>query len=196
MLGGLLISAAAQLTLTSLCFGRAVMDAYFTRLLHSASHPASTELVFSPIQMHSLHTFWELLIPWRSGVWVFYLLSSFAVIAITSAVWKSPVSVPLRFSALVLAAVLVNPHLYVYDLVALVPGFLLLADWLLAHLRHPSRPALSLCLYLAFLLPLFGPLAYWTHLQLSVVVFTAILWNLYRVATDSRKVAFAESAVV
>jgi hypothetical protein len=51
-------------------------------------------------------------------------------------------------------------------------------------------------LYLAFLLPLFGPLAYWTHLQLSVVVFAAILWNLYRIATDSRKVAFAESAVV
>jgi hypothetical protein len=196
MLGGLLISAAAQLTLTSLCFGRAVMDAYFTRLLHSASHPASTELVFSPIQMHSLHTFWELLIPWRSGVWVFYLLSSLAVIAITSAVWRSPVSVPLRFSALVLAAILVNPHIYVYDLVALVPGFLLIADWLLAKPQHSTRPALSLLLYLAFLLPLFGPLAYWTHLQLSVVVFAAILWNLYRVATDSRKVAFAESAVV
>ena len=119
-----------------------------------------------------------------------------AVIAITSAVWKSPVSVPLRFSALVLAAVLVNPHLYVYDLVALVPGFLLLADWLLAKPQHSTGPALSLLLYLAFLLPLFGPLAYWTHLQLSVVVFAAILWNLYRVATDSHKVAFAESAVV
>jgi hypothetical protein len=86
---------------------------------------------------------------------------------------------------------------YVYDLVALVPGFLLLADWLLAKPQHSTRPALSLLLYLAFLLPLFGPLAYWTHLQLSVVVFAAaILWNLYRVATDSRKVAFAESAVV
>lgn len=196
MLGGLLISAAAQLTLTSLYFGRAVMDAYFTRLSHSASHPASTELVFSPIQMHSLHTFWELLVPWRSGVWALYLLSSFAVIAITAAVWKSPVSVPLRFSALLLAAVLVNPHMYVYDLVALVPGFLLLTDWLLANPQHPSRFALSLLLYLAFLLPLFGPLAYWTHLQLSVVVFAAILWNLHRIATDSQKVAFAESAVV
>ena len=196
MLGGLLISAAAQLSLTSLYFGRAVMHAYFTRLFESASHPASTELVFSPIQMHSLHTFWELLIPWRSAVWLLYLLSSFAVIAIAAAVWKSPVSIPLRFSALVLAAVLVNPHIYIYDLVALVPVFLLLADWLLAHPQHPSRPALSLWLYLAFLLPLFGPLAYWTHLQLSVVVFAAILWNLYRVASDSRKVAFAESAVV
>ena len=89
-----------------------------------------------------------------------------------------------------------NPHIYVYDLVALVPGFLLLADWLLAKPQHPTRPALSLLLYLAFLLPLFGPLAYWTHVQLSVVVFAAILWNLYRVATDSRKVAFAESPVV
>ena len=196
MLAGLLISAAAQLTLTALYFGRAVMDAYFTRLLHSAGHPASTELVFSPIQMHSLHTFWELLVPWRSGVWVLYLLTSFAIISIAAAVWKSPVSVPVRFSALVLAAVLVNPHIYVYDLVALVPAFLLLGDWLLANPQHPSRPALSLLLYLAFLLPLFGPLAYWTHLQLSVVSFAAILWILYRVATAGHKVAFAESAVV
>jgi hypothetical protein len=35
-------------------------------------------------------------------------------------------------------------------------------------------------LYLAFLLPLFGPLAHWTHLQLSVVVFAALLWTLRR----------------
>jgi hypothetical protein len=35
-------------------------------------------------------------------------------------------------------------------------------------------------LYLAFLLPLFGLLAYWTHVQLSVIVFAALLWTLRR----------------
>jgi hypothetical protein len=98
-LAGVVISAAAQLALASIYFGRSVMQAYFARLLHSAGHPGSTELLFSPIQMHSLYSFWEILIPWRPGVWVLYLLSSFAVIGIAAAIWKSSVPVALRFSA-------------------------------------------------------------------------------------------------
>jgi len=179
-LAGVVISAATQLALTSLYFGRAVMQAYVARLLHSAGHPGSTELIFSPIQMHSLHSFWELLIPWRPAVWLLYALTSFAVIGIAAAIWKSLTPLALRFSALMFAAVLVNPHLYIYDLLALAPAFLLLTDWSLSNVRNPAKPALDVLLYLAFLLPLFGPLAYWTHLQLSVVVFVALLWTLRR----------------
>jgi alpha-1,2-mannosyltransferase len=196
VLSGIMISAAAQLTLTWLYFGRAIMLAYFTRLLHSASHPGSTELIFSPIQMHSLHSFWEILIPWRPGVWVLYLLSSFAVIGIAAAIWKSSVPVAFRFSALMFAAVLVNPHIYIYDLLMLAPTFLLLTDWSLHNSSHPAKPPLDVLLYIAFLLPLFGPLARWTHLQFSVVIFVAILWILHRIATTSHKLAFAETGVV
>jgi alpha-1,2-mannosyltransferase len=177
-LAGLVISAAAQLALTSLYFGRAVMQAYAARLLRSASHPGSTELIFSPIQMHSLHSFWELLIPWRPAVWALYVLTSFAIIGIAAAIWKSSTPLALRFSALMFAAALVNPHLYIYDLLALAPAFLLLTDWSLSNVGYPAKPALDVLLYLAFLLPLFGPLAHWTHLQLSVVVFAALLWTL------------------
>jgi hypothetical protein len=195
-LAGVVISAAMQFALTSLYFGRTVMQAYVARLLHSAGHPGSTELLFSSIQMHSLHSFWELLIPWRPGVWILYALTSFAVIGIAAAIWKSSTPLALRFSALMFAAVLVNPHLYIYDLLALAPVFLLLSDWSLTNARHPAKPALDVLLYLAFLLPLFGPLAHWTHLQLSVVVFVAMLWSLYRIATTSHKLAFVETAVV
>jgi alpha-1,2-mannosyltransferase len=179
-LAGVVISAATQLALTSLYFGRDVMQAYFARLLHSASHPGSTELIFSPIQMHSLHSFWELLIPSRPGVWALYVLTSFAVTGIAASIWKSSAPLALRFSALMFAAVLVNPHLYIYDLLALAPAFLLLTDWSLDNPLHSAKPALDVLLYLAFLLPLFGPLAYWTHLQLSVVVFAALLGTLRR----------------
>jgi hypothetical protein len=177
---GVEISAAAQLGGTELYFGRDVMQAYIAKLLHSASHPGSTELAFSPIQMHSLESFWEILIPWRLGVWALYLLASFVAIGIAAAIWKSSSHLPLRFSALILAAVLVNPHIYIYDLLALAPAFLLLTDWSLDNPHHPAKPALDVLLYLAFLLPLFGPIAYWTHLQLSVVVFAALLWTLRR----------------
>lgn len=193
---GLLSSAAAQLILTSIYFGRPVMEPYFIRLLHTGANPSSTELAFSAIQMHSLYSFSEILIPWHPGVWALYLTSSVAVIALATAIWKSSSPLHLRFAALSLAAVLVNPHIYIYDLLAIAPVFLLLVDWSLANPHHAAKPALDVLLYLAFLLPLFGPLAHWTHLQLSVIVFAAILWNLYRIAITSHRLAFAETTVV
>jgi len=72
----------------------------------------------------------------------------------------------------------VNPHIYIYDLLALAPALLLLADWSIHNADDAHKPALVVLLYLAFLLPLFGPLAHWTHLQLSVIVFALLLWTL------------------
>ncbi len=186
---GVAFSAGAQLTFTYFYFGRTVMHAYFMRLLHSASQPGTTELNFSSIQMHSLYSFWELLIPWPRGVWVLYIVSSFAVIAMAAAVWKSSSSRALCFSALVLAAVLVNPHIYIYDLLALVPVFLLLADWMLSDAHNSPSLALQVLLYLAFVLPLLGQLARWTHLQLSVPAVVVLLWMLWRYSVNNATTA-------
>lgn len=174
---GVAMSAAAQLAFTWFLFGRAVMRAYVAQLLQHASQP---ELSLSPDQMHSLRSFWVLLIPSNAAVWMLYALSCIATIVLAAAIWKSSVPLALRFSALTLAAVLVNPHLFVYDLLALVPVFLLAADWALSRDPQPSSSAFPVLLYLAFLLPLFGPLSRWTHIQLSVIVFVALLWILYR----------------
>jgi len=182
-LAGLSVSSVLQMGFTSLYFGRGVMQSYVTRLLHSAAHPGSTELKFSPMQMHSLHSFWEMLIPWPSAQWALYLLSAFAAIAAAAVIWKSSCALPVRFAALSFVAVLANPHIYIYDLLALAPALLLLADWSITTDEHPYQPALNVFVYLAFLLPLFGPLAYWTHLQLSVIVFVAVLWTLRQIST-------------
>lgn len=191
ILVGLIISAGAQLAFTYLYFGRAIMRSYFAMLLHSASRPGATELTFSPTLMHSLYSFCELLLPWPRAVWALYLLTSLAAIALAAAVWqkKSSASAPLRFSALMLAAVLVNPHIYIYDLLALVPVFLLMADWLLSVPQNPIAPACLVLLYLAFVLPLFGPLSRWTHLQLSVPAFAALLWMLWRTSANAATTA-------
>lgn len=194
---GLVVSAGAQLAFTLGYFGPAVMRQYLSMLLHSAGHPGTTELTLSPLQMHSLRTFWELLIPWPRGVWILYVLSSLAVVGIAAAVWKSSSPRALRFSALILTSVLVNPHLYIYDLLVLCPVFLLVADWALNNAQHPITPALRLLLYLAFMLPLFGPLSRWTHLQLSVPAFTVLLWVLWRhSATLGHKLDSGDCAVV
>ena len=87
----------------------------------------------------------------------------------------------LTFLQLLLVTVLVSPHLTVYDLVILVPAFVLLADWLIAHSNAPPGHAGTL-LYLVYALPLLGPFARWTHVQLSVIAMAALLYVIWRIA--------------
>jgi len=133
--------------------------------------------------MHSLRSFWVLLLPWPTLALVFYVLASTVVLIIAAASWRTRGDLAVRFSALMFAAVLINPHLFVYDLLVLAPALFLLADWLLGHANHPAFAPLSVLIYLAFILPLLGPLTVWTHFQLSVPVFVGIqvlLWSILR----------------
>lgn len=202
-LGGTMLAAIAQLGFTWSYFGTSVLRAYFDTMLHMSRWMKLAEPVLAPVQMHSLRSFWTLLVPWPQAALSLYLLSSIAVIAIAAAIWKSSPDLAVRFSSLILAAVLVNPHLFIYDLLVLAPAFLLLADWIASHASqaiHQDRVnALKLGLCLAFLLPLFGPLARWTHLQLSVPAFAVLLWTLWRLsgdATAGHKLAPEDSPVV
>jgi hypothetical protein len=180
-LAGLVVSVAAQVALTWTYFGAAVMRAYFDTLWHMSRWIGAAEPGASQAQMHSLRSFWLLLVPWPSVALALYVLSSIVVLAMAVASWRSRGPLALRFSALAFAAVLVNPHLFVYDLLALAPALLLLADWALGHADDSSSAPIGLLVYLAFLLPLLGPLTVRTHLQLSVPIFVAIqavLWSI------------------
>jgi hypothetical protein len=191
----LVVSAAAQFAFTRIYFGPAVMHAYFATLQQISRAIDTAELSLAPIQMHSLRPFWSLLIPWPGVALTIYALTSIAVIVMAAAAWRSPAPLTLRFSALTLAAVLVNPHLFVYDLLVLAPALLLVVDWTLTNPQHPSSSALRVLAYLSFLLPLFGPLSQWTHVQLSVPAFTLLLWLLWR-NSATHELASNESAVV
>lgn len=178
MLAGLVLSSIAQLAFARLYFSADVMHGYFNVLLHPSNWLTTAELSHAPIQMHSLRAFWTLLLPWPTIALALYALTSIAALAIAVVIWKSSSPMPLKFSALMLAAILVNPHLFVYDLLALIPALLLLIDWTLSNEPSSFSPVLKFFLYLAFILPLFGPLSRWTHLQLSVIAFAAMLWTL------------------
>jgi alpha-1,2-mannosyltransferase len=197
ILAGLVLSAGAQLAFAWIWFGSAVMSAYFDTLLHLPRWLGSAELSLAPIQMHSLRAFWSLLVPWPGAALALYVLTSLIAIGFASAVWKSPLPLALRFSALTLAAVLANPHLFIYDLVVLAPALLLLVDW---TLRNPQQTfmaaAFRVLVYLAFVLPLIGPLSRWTHLQLSVPTFATLLWLLWRRSSEDYPLALQESRVV
>jgi len=195
ILSGLIISAAAQVTIATLYFGSPVMRAYFDVFAHLSTWIGTAELSLAPIQMHSLRSFWTLLIPSPIAALVLYIASSVLVLAIAARIWKSQSSVALRFSALTFAAVLINPHLFVYDLLALVPALLVLTDWSL-ETGASHGAALRVCIYLTFVLPLLGPLSRWTHVQLSVIAFACTLGVLYRATIRSDVLASRGSVVV
>jgi hypothetical protein len=129
--------------------------------------------------MHSLRSFWTLLIPWQHVALALYIGSSIVAIATAAVVWRSTCPLALRFAVLTLAAILVNPHLFVYDLLVLVPVLLPVVDWNLSEVHRPYSSFLLILSYLAFVLPLLGPLSRWTHVQLTVPVFVALLGVLY-----------------
>jgi len=88
----------------------------------------------------------------------------------------------LRYSGLLLATVLVAPHLTIYDLVIVAPAFLLLADWVIGNPENRLSDELKVLLYLCYTLPLLGPIARWTHVQLSVIALSALLWLAWQLA--------------
>jgi hypothetical protein len=178
---GAILSAAAQLTTAWLYYGLGPLREWKRVLLNV---PRLLPLLEPrPYQTHSLRTFWTMLVPWPSISLALYLVTALLVSALTIACWRSRLPLSVRYSALLFATVLLAPHLTVYDLVILAPAFLLLADWIATQPDNPATPQLKLLLYLAFVLPLLGPLARWTHFQLSVPVMAAVLfgiWNLGR----------------
>jgi hypothetical protein len=177
---GALCGAALQLTAGWLYFGASAMRDYARALWHVSEVFSSLEP--RPYQMHSLRSLWDWLLPWPHFAVALYALSAIGVLAIATRCWKSSLPLGVRFSALLIATVLVSPHLTVYDLVILAPAFLLLSDWLLANQRIPSRGLISLLLYLCYPLFLLGPLTRFTHVQLSVIVMGILLWSISTMA--------------
>jgi len=172
-----------------LYYGTSVMRDYFHHLVHVRS--LFSQLEPRPYQMHSLRSFWAMLVPWSHLAFALYVITAVAVLAMTLYCWRTRASLNLRFAALLIATVLVSPHLTVYDLVILAPAYLLLADWIVADGRASARN-LGMLLYLGYALPLFGPLSIWTHLQLSVPAMAAILWMIFR-ATEPQTEAVSDA---
>lgn len=175
---GALLPAAAQLLVGWLYYGTATMRDY---VAHLVQIPQVTALLEPRLyQTHCLRTFWQMLIPWPVAAVPLYTITAIIVLAVTFRCWRSSLPLALRYSALLLASVLVSPHLTVYDLVILVPALLLLADWLLSNPSAPGHGHIATLSYLIYVLPLIGFTARWTHVQLSVIAMAGLLWILAR----------------
>ncbi|MGC2172882.1 MAG: glycosyltransferase family 87 protein [Candidatus Sulfotelmatobacter sp.] len=183
VIAGAVLSSAAQLSLALLYFGPGPLRQWMRTLLRLPSFLPQLEPRL--YQTHSLRTFWGMLVPWPTASLALYFVTAVLLSALAIACWRSRLALSLRYSALLLATVLIAPHLTVYDLVILAPAFLLFSDWIVTQPRHSATPRLKLLLYFAFVLPLLGPLARWTHLQLSVPVMVALLYGIWSLGRKS-----------
>lgn len=171
---GAALSATAQFLTGILFYGKQAFQSW----LRSIGNVRQVLPSFEPriYQTHSLRTFWSMLIPWSSIAWTLYLTSAVLVLILTISLWRQRSrSLGIRYSALLVATVLIAPHLTVYDLVILAPALLLLSDELIAIPKTTGARGTAIALYCVYVLPLIGPLAKWTHVQLSVIAMTTVL---------------------
>jgi hypothetical protein len=179
VMAGAVVSASAQLSLSLLHYGSVVMGQYVNALAHVRQIMPLLEP--RPYQMHSARAFWSLLLPWPHAAFGLYLITSLIALAITVKLWRREPSLQIRFAGLLLATVLVAPHLTVYDLVILAPAFLFLAN------EIPRET--GWLVYACFALFLLGPLTKFTHVQLSVPAMFGLLWICCRPRTSDMTVA-------
>lgn len=182
LIAGAVLAAAAQLSFAWAWFGAAVMRQYFQSLLRTGHMMAWIEPRL--YQLHSLRGFWSLLVPWGKFATALYLISAGAVLILAAVCWHARGALSLRYAALLMATVLVAPHLIIYDLVILAPAWLLLSDWVLEHREAVAGPGLRVFLYAAYPLPLLETLTKFSHVQLSVVGFVALQWWVWRALRD------------
>ncbi len=91
-------------------------------------------------------------------------------------VWRSDAPLTVRFGLAILAAVLCNPHLIVYDAVLLMLPLLWFASWLHAEAYH----GLLYGLFLMF----FVPVGAFVRVQPTVLLMLAVVWLVTRQATS------------
>ncbi len=180
------MAAVLQLAVAWTHYGTTIMRNYW----HTLTRLEKVLPLLEPrlYQTHSLRSFWSLLLPWPRVAFILYAISALAVVVFAVRAWKSVLPLSLRYSVLLLATVLVSPHLTVYDLIILAPAFLLLSDWTMSRGDDRFVPLLQQLFYFCYPLFLIGPLARITHVQLSVVAMTALLLICWRISLSSAEI--------
>ena len=182
---GAVAGAALQLAAGALFWGPAILRDYVGSLVRLA--PVYAEQ-FEPFKfhLHSWRGFFELIGLPGGLAMAAYVITAGVTLVIAAACWRAPGPLAIRFAVLLLATVLVNPHMYVYDLIVFAPAFLLLWNWALAQRGRrvgevfPAVPfawlrarslagSLESLLYFCYLSPLLSILAANFRVQVSVL---------------------------
>jgi hypothetical protein len=132
-----------------------------------------------PIYSHSLRTLTRLLPNWI-GI-PLWSAGAAIVLWFTARVWRTEAPIRVRVGAVILAAVLVNPHVIVYDVTVLALPLI----WFAAYMQEESRQVLAPSFWKAvcwLFAVLFLPTSAAIGLQLSVFVMIWLLVLITRAA--------------
>ncbi|MGH9255282.1 MAG: glycosyltransferase family 87 protein [Vicinamibacterales bacterium] len=171
MLAGAAVSIGVQVMAIVTWLGTSVLWNYATAVkqlpqLHDLLEP-------KPEQLHSISAVTNRLpADWELIVWA---LLSVLVIVKTIRVWRSNAPLSVRTGVLVLASVLVNPHLSVYDATVLAPAVVWFAGWLHGDSGAPpaTRSWFATMLY-GLYVTLLAPTAALLPVQASVLLLGAL----------------------
>jgi len=185
VVAGIVFGAVGQLALTSLVVGAQVMTAYGQAL---RSLPRIADML-EPRPGDSLRSLFKLIAPSPTFASILYGASALATVVVVSMIWRSRGSVDIRHAALVLAVVLISPHVGPYDLVLLAPVYFLLANWLAGAPDVNHGAVLVGLLSASFIAPLCGGLPAIIRIQLSVSAMAALLILLWRIVSERERSA-------
>ena len=186
---GAIVAAAAQIGVGVAYWGFSILPAYVRALFELPGVAAAMEPF--KYHMHSWKSFLELLGLPAGVALAAYAAITLCVLLAALACWRARGPLALRYSALLLATVLIDPHMYAYDFVLLVPAYMLLWDWVLGEpdrrvadvvprapwtwLRRQSfNSAFQWLLYACYFSPLLASIADATRVQLSVPLMTLL----------------------
>ncbi len=192
---GAAVAAAAQIGVGVLFYGASVLPPYFDALTRIPSVAADMEPF--TYHIHSWRGFFDLLGLPAPVALAAYVVASLATLAAALVCWRRRGPLPVRYSVFLIATILVDPHMYVYDFVLLTPALLLLWDWAIGEparglgdgfpalpsgrLRQQPFPvAMEWLLYFCYFSPLFGAVAALVRIQLSVLALTLLILMLLR----------------
>jgi hypothetical protein len=170
MLAGALSSVALQIAAIALALGSAVFATFVSSLQITLTHAEALEP--KPFMSHSLRAVTRLL-PNGIGLPLWLTLSAI-VLWYTVRVWKSEAPVRVRLGVVMLASLLVNPHVIVYDVTLLALPLLWFGAYMLEEGRRDDAPAFGVMVYWLFA-ALFIPTAAVLGVQMSVPLMMALL---------------------
>jgi hypothetical protein len=182
MLLGALGSVAAQAAIIWLAMGWTVFGAFASTLRVTLTY--ADWLESKPFMSHSLRAVTRML-PDGIGVPLWLALSA-TVLWYTVRVWNSDAPVRVRLGVVMLASLLVNPHVIVYDVTLLALPLLWFGAYMLEPERHQDAPAYGVLVYWLFA-ALFIPTAAVIGMQVSVPLMMGLLVWMTRVATQRVK---------
>jgi hypothetical protein len=177
VVAGAAVAAVAQVAVTCLVLGASVMRAYW-RMLRAVPQIAD---LLEPRPGDSLRGLFKVLVPYEPAALLLYGAAALATLLVTARVWRSDAAVEIRLSAMVLAMILICPHVNAYDLLLLAPVFFLLANWLVLASDDSRGSALSTWLCILVAAPILTGLPAILRLQFSVTAMAAILYLLWRI---------------